>query len=463
MVMSFLDVKRADRNYWYFYGDLYRLMLNAGNEVAKATAEEFGNGKNILVICGRGNNGGDRLVAASSLSVLNSVAVHVIGGIENMKTPESRKAAKSYSGKVVEDSSLQSEIKKADIIIDAMLGSGITGKPREPYPQIVKSINGSRCRIVSVDVPTGMGWAVPVKPHVTVTFTDVKEGMTRKNSGKIMVRDIGIPEKVFNYNGPGNFVYLPIPEKDSHKGMNGTVGMVSGWTYYGSAVICAKGAVKSGADLVRVYTVPENVPVISSYGPDIIVKTAVKNNLAELRKNDAIVIGPGLGKDQDTDEVVASIKGYKGQLIIDAEGLSILGNLKKGCPQARFILTPHKGEFRNLTGEEPDPENVVKFAKSNNCTIILKGSTDTVTDGKRTRYTEGGNPRMTMGGTGDLLAGITASISTKIKDPFEAACLASFINKKAGDLAFKQKTYWYDIKDMTEMLPDAMKLALWSQ
>ena len=462
MVMSFLDVKRADRNYSYFYGDLYRLMLNAGNVVAKVTAEEFGNGRNILVICGRGNNGGDGLVAAASLLDLNNVAVHVIGGIENMRTPESRKAAKSYSGKVVEPDALPSEIKKADIIIDAMLGSGITGKPRDPYPQIVKSVNASRSKVVSVDVPTGMGWEVPVKPNLTVTFTDVKEGMTKKNSGKIVVRDIGIPEKTLNYNGPGNFVFYPLPEKDSHKGMNGTVGLVSGWTYYGSAVICAKGAVKSGADLVRVYTTPEKVPVISTYGPDIIVKSAVKNNLAELRKNDAIVIGPGLGKDQDVDEVVASIKGYRGKLILDAEGLSFLGVLKKDCPRADFIITPHKGEFRNLAGEEPETEMAVKFAEKNKCTVILKGSVDTVTDGRRTRYTEGGNPRMTMGGTGDLLAGITASLSAKIHDPFEAACLSSFINKRAGEMAFKQKSYWYDINDMAEMLPDAMKLALWS-
>ncbi len=463
MVMSFPEVKRADRNYWYFFGDLYSLMVSAGTEVARATEDEYGTEKRILVICGRGNNGGDGLVAASALSEHNDVKVAVIGGIDNMKTSESRRAARAYKGSVVEIGELDSEIRKADIIIDAMLGSGITGKPREPYPHIVETMNNSGRKIVSVDVPTGLGWEVPVRPNVTVTFTDVKEGMTADNSGKILVRDIGLPEKVFNHNGPGNFAYYSLPGRDSHKGMNGTVALVSGWTYYGSAAICGKGASRAGADLVRIYTTEDKVPVLSSYGPDLIVKKADRNNLSEIRKADAVVVGPGLGRDQDLDEVVSSLKDYRGKLILDAEGLQLLKLLRKECPRAGIIITPHGGEFREISGEDPSAQNALEFADKNSCTVLLKGSTDTVTDGKRIRYTEGGNPRMTMGGTGDLLAGITAAVSARVEDPFEAACLSSFICKRAGDIAFTQNSYWYDIKEMMGKLPEVMKLALLSR
>lgn len=462
MVMSFLDVKRADRNYWYFFGDLYDLMHNAGLEVAKAVETEFGSDKSILVVCGRGNNGGDGLVAASALSHNNDVSVHVIGGLENMRTSESRRAARSYAGRMVSEDELESSIKGADVIIDAMLGSGTKGKPRDPYPQIIQWINSSGKSVLSVDVPTGLEWEIPVKPQFTVTFTDAKEGMTAENSGKILIRDIGLPEKVFNFNGPGNFVYYRLPGKDSHKGMNGTVALVSGWTYYGSAVICGKGAVKAGADLVRVYAKDDRVQLISSYGPDLIVKSAVKNNLAELRKSDAIVIGPGLGADQDLDDVISSIRGYRGNLILDAEGIQFLDRLKNECPQAGLIVTPHKGEFQKISGAEPSEESARTFASEHSCTVLLKGSTDIVTDGKRIRYTEGGNARMTMGGTGDLLAGIAASVSTRLNDPFESACLASFINKRAGEIMFRQKSYWYDITEMVEAVPEVMKLALWS-
>lgn len=463
MSMSFPEVKRADRNYWYFFGDLYTLMLNAGTEVAKVTEEEFGMENRVLVICGRGNNGGDGLVAASALSDHNEVAVAVIGGIDNMKTSESRRAARAYSGRVVEVDELDTEIRASDIIIDAMLGSGITGSPRDPYPHIVEAMNSSGKKIVSVDVPTGLGWDRPVKPDVTVTFTDVKDGMTEENSGKISVRDIGLPEKVFSHNGPGNFAFYSLPGRDSHKGMNGTVALVSGWTYYGSAAICGKGASRSGADLVRIYTAEDKVPVLSTYGPDLIVKKVDRNSLSEIRKNDSVVIGPGLGRDQDMDDVVSSLKDYRGTLILDAEGLQLLGVLRRECPHAAIIITPHKGEFRELAGNEPSQENARAFAGNNSCTVLLKGSTDIVTDGTRTRYTEGGNPRMTMGGTGDLLAGIAASVSARVEDPFEAACLASFICKRAGELAFRQNSYWYDINDMLGMLPEVMKLALLSR
>ncbi len=463
MVMSFPEVKRADRNYWYFFGDLYTLMLNAGTEVAKVTEEEFGIGKRVLVICGRGNNGGDGLVAASALSDHNEVSVAVIGGIENMKTSESRRAARAYSGKVAGIEELDSEIRAADIIIDAMLGSGTKGSPRDPYPHIVETMNSSGKKIVSVDVPTGLGWENPVKPDLTVTFTDVKDGMTGENSGKISVRDIGLPEKVFTHNGPGNFAFYSLPGKDSHKGMNGTVALVSGWAFYGSAAICGKGASKAGADLVRIYTAEDKVPVLSSYGPDLIVKKADRNSLSEVRKSDSVVIGPGLGKDQDLDYVVSSLKDYRGTLILDAEGLQLLERLRKESPHAGIIITPHKGEFREISGNEPDPGNAREFAEINSCTVLLKGSTDIVTDGTRIRYTEGGNPRMTMGGTGDLLAGIAASVSTRVNDPFEAACLASFICKRAGEIAFRQSSYWYDIKDMLGKVPEVMKLALMTQ
>lgn len=460
MVMSFLDVKRADRNYWYFFGDLYTLMLNAGTEVAKVTEEEYGIGRKVLVICGKGNNGGDGLVAASVLSDHNDVAVAVIGGIDHMRTSESRRAARSYTGKVVEIGNLDREIQNADIIIDAMLGSGITGKPRDPYPHIVDAVNSSGKKVISVDVPTGLNWDEPVKPDVTVTFTDIKDGMTEENSGKISVREIGLPEKVFSHNGPGNFAYYRLPGTDSHKGMNGTVALVSGWTYYGSAAICGKGASKAGADLVRIYTTQEHVPVLSSYGPDLIVKKADRNSISEIRKNDVVVIGPGLGMGQDMDEVCSSLRDYKGTVVLDAEGLQLLQRLRKDAPHASIILTPHAEEFRELSGREPVLESAKEFAKNNSCIVLLKGSRDIVTDGNRFRYTEGGNPRMTMGGTGDLLAGIVASVSTRVEDAFEAACLASFINKKTGDTAFRQKSYWYDINDMIEAVPDVMKMAL---
>lgn len=461
MVISFLDVKRADRNYEYFFGDLYGLMLNAGKRVCEIIEKQFGQGNRILVVCGSGNNGGDGLVAASLLSGNNEVSVCVIGGMESMKTSESRRASRRYTGPVLPLEDLRKEIDGADIIVDAIFGSGISGSPRKPYDDVIRALNNSGRKIVSVDIPSGMNSGLAVDPDITVTFTDIKEGMTESNSGTIYVQDIGIPEKVFNYNGPGDFVHYSLPGAESHKGMNGTVALVSGWTFYGSAVISSRGAVKSGADLVRIYATPENAAILSSYSPDIIVRNTGKaGTLDELPKHDTVIIGPGLGKDQDLTEVIMALHGFTGTLILDAEGLFAMDKIRASCPGAYFILTPHRGEFGKISGNEANLENVLSYARRNSCTVVLKGAQDIITDGRRIRYTEGGNARMTMGGTGDLLAGVTGAISTRVRDGFYAACIGSFVNKKAGDMAFKQKSFWYDIHDMIEMVPEAMKLSI---
>lgn len=461
MVISFRDVKRVDRNYEYFFDDLYTLMLNAGTSVKDAVKEAFGSGSRIVVLCGSGNNGGDGFVAARLLSEENDVRLCAIRGKNNMKTAESRKAAGMYSGRLVTEAELQLEISKCDIVVDAIFGSGIRGKPREPYDEIIGMINESGKKIVSVDVPSGMNSGLAVKPDITVTFTDIKDGMTTENSGRIVVKDIGIPDKAFTHNGPGDFVYYRLPGKESHKGMNGTVALVAGWTFHGSAVIAARGAVKAGADLVRIYSGSRNAQILSSYCPDIIVRNLENSNVTdEIRGHDSILIGSGLGKDQDITPVISSIGGFEGKIVLDAEGLYELDALREACPDAGFILTPHSGEFRTISGMDPGRENAERFSGEHGVTVILKGTVDIITDGKRTRFTEGGNARMTMGGTGDLLAGIAASISTRVDDPFHAAGIASFVNKKSGELAFKQRSYWYDIADMIGAVPEAMKLAI---
>lgn len=461
MVMTFLDVKRADRNYEYFFGDLYGLMLNAGKAVADTVSEEFGDGNRITIICGPGNNGGDGLVAAELLREKNTVEVHVARGPDNMKTSESRRAAKKYGGKLISREELDESIAGADILVDAIFGSGITGNPRGPIRGIIESMNNSGKHVVSIDVPSGIGTDMPVVPDLTITFTDIKEGMDEQNSGRIVVKEIGIPEKAFTHNGPGDFAYYRLPGPDSHKGMNGVVSMIAGWTFHGSAVIAARGAIKAGADLVRVYSTQANIQAISSYSPDIIVRNIDSGDLSEeLRSAGAILFGPGLGKGQKTSGIIKTITGYSGRIILDAEGLQELSSIRAACPQAELILTPHRQEFRRISGEEAELESVVRFARKNSCTVVLKGHRDIITDGKAVRYTEGGNARMTMGGTGDLLAGLIAAISERVDTGFQAACIASFVNKAAGEMAFRQKAFWYDLADMIEKVPEAMKLSM---
>ncbi|MCL5782383.1 MAG: NAD(P)H-hydrate dehydratase [Candidatus Thermoplasmatota archaeon] len=460
-MLSFLDVKRADRNYEFFFGDLYGLMFNAGKRTSEKVMDEFGSGNRILIVCGTGNNAGDGMVAARLLSENNEVSVFPVKGKDSLRTPESRKAAGKYVIEIIDLEQFHHKLGECDIVVDALFGSGSTGAPKKPYDEIILAINHSGRKIVSIDVPSGMGSDIAVRPYMTVTFTDSKEGMNSENSGKIFITDIGIPQKVFDHCGPGDFVYYKQAMTDSHKGMNGTVAIVGGWTFHGSAIFSAMGALRSGADLVKVFCTSRNYNIIASYNPSIIVRNIDEPEVVrEVGNNNVIVLGPGLGKNQNPDALLGSLRDYHGIIILDAEGLEKFDEARELCKDSRFILTPHKAEFVKLTSEEPNVENASKFSRRKNCTMILKGVEDIITDGNRVMYSAGGNPRMTMGGTGDLLTGILASVSSRCEDPFRAACLASFINKKTGDLAYRQRALWYDLDDMINLIPEVMKMSL---
>ena len=459
-MITYKDVEKSDKNYEYFIGDTYTLMENAGGSVANSMLKEFGSSNKILTVCGVGNNAGDGLVASTILSATNDVMVYFVKGRESVKSQQVLKALSGYRGQVLEESQFESSLEEADIVLDAIFGSGFNGTPRSPFDEVIKKVNSSGKKIVSVDVPSALGSEVAIHPFMTVTFTDLKEGMNERNSGKIVIADIGIPEKVFNYAGPGDFVYYRLPEPDSHKGMNGVVAIVAGWTFYGSGIISARGAVKTGADLVRVYSNDYNRVVLSSYDPQIIVRPVDGKTPDDIGKSNSILIGPGLGKGQDISPILSHLKGYSGVVVVDADGLDLLNLIRRELGNSQIIITPHHGEFERISGTKPTEKNAIDFSKKFNVIIILKGPEDLIVFHDKVVRVEGGNPRMTMGGTGDLLAGETVAISARSSSAFESACMASFLNKTVGDLCYKEKSYWYDVNDMIEKIPEAIKILL---
>ncbi len=457
-MMSYDDVARADRNYEFFFGDLWKLMQNAGSRVAEFISRSYGSGRRILVVAGSGNNGGDGIVAGTNLIQGNDVVLYPIAGLQGMKTRDGRRAIRQFRGRFCDSAGFRDEIRSADIIIDAIFGSGFSGDPRPPYDSVISEINGSGRHVVSVDVPSALGSRLAVHPEATVTFTDIKEGMTEENSGQIVVADIGIPEKVFTYNGPGEFVYYGKAKAGSHKGMNGRVGIVGGWTFHGSAVIAARGAMAVGTDLVKVYTTSRNYSLIGSFDPGIIVRNVDHGEeKGELANNDAILIGSGLGRGQDLKSILGELAGFAGIIVLDAEGLDLINEVRAAAPRAQLILTPHVREFSRISNTEASEANARAFAERTGACVILKGQVDLVCAPGITRHTEGGNPRMTMGGTGDLLAGLAAGLAARSGNAFRAACMASFLNKSAGDFCMHQKSYWYTVSDMISAIPEIMR------
>ncbi|AKA48415.1 sugar kinase [uncultured archaeon] len=460
-MMDYLDVKRDDINYMHLYGDATKLMENAARQLSDFVRKTFVPGSRICAVCGTGNNAGDGIAALENLRGDYDVSAVLVKGKGSLKTDEAKWAIKRYKGRVSGIRSLKQELAGSDIILDCMFGVGISGEPREPYAKAIEQINKSGKKIVSIDVPSGLGTKRSVMPDYTVTFTDVKKGMAPENSGDITVCDIGIPESVRKYAGPGDMVYYTRPDPSSHKGMNGSLSIIGGWEYYGSSVIAALGANAMAIDLVKIYTTPLNYEIIATYSPFIIVRNIAKlgNNWKEdALRGTALLIGPGLGISDEAQKDVKQMLGKaKMPIIVDADGIKLMSDKISWTRGRNMIFTPHRREFEILTGLDANEENAVKFAEKHSVVIVLKGVRDIVTDGSRTIYVEGGNVRMTMGGTGDLLAGLISAMASRNIDPFRSAVMGAYINKKIAERAFSSKSYWYSIDDMIDAVPGFMK------
>ena len=254
---------------------------------------------------------------------------------------------------------------------------------------------------------------------------------------------------------------------DSHKGQNGKLLIVGGsWLYYGSPALVARAAYRAGADLVYLL-VPERIaPTVAAYSPDFIVWGYEGNSLNEKtfelfdelsEKTDALVIGNGLLKDATVLKTAADfVAQWKKPLVIDADCIGRVW--KKGA-----LYTPHVVEFERMSGEMPSENfdarcgQVKKEARQQEGTVLLKGRTDIISDGKRCAVNRTGNAGMTCGGTGDTLAGVAGAMLAAGSRAFESACLAAYLNGLAGDIAFKELGRSLMASDLVEKLPAALR------
>src|SRR2546427_366295 len=302
--------------------------------VADAARSEFAAaGKSVLVLCGTGNNGGDGLVAARHLAKDARVTVLLARSPDQFATPEAAKNFERLRDVQILAGLDKSEeaIAAADLLIDALLGIGVEGPLREPYAALIRQMNASGKPILSVDVPSGFGTDRPVRPTVTVTLHDVKEGMTAENSGRIRVADIGIPTKIARMIGPGEFTLYPVPRATSHKGQNGRVLVIAGGPYTGAPALVGYGALGVGADLIHVATPALAASVVASYSPMFIVHPLVGHRLLRedtrqivdlAARADAIAIGPGLGDAEGTlDAVKEIVRTVSLPLVVDADAV----------------------------------------------------------------------------------------------------------------------------------------------
>jgi len=480
-MISEKELKVLDRNSEYYGVPTLQLMENAGKGTAELVRDTVKNTKkNILIFCGTGNNGGDGLVAARYLAQYYTVSVFLAG--TEMKTEIAKKNLQKLQASKVKPYTALSDIDTLladhDVLIDALLGIGLSGDLKEPYLSIVKKINAIQKKlIIAVDVPTGLGTATAITPTHTITFHDIKEGMNEKNSGNIHVVDIGIPQEAVMYVGPGELaVYYPRPAKKSHKGDNGVVLVIGGGPYIGAPALCGLAALRTGVDLVYVATPKRSWRSVAAFSPNFIVKDLTSDMLTVkdiqiieqlLGRCTAVVLGPGLGTAPETEEaiipLVKRILQEKKPLVIDADAMKPVGEHLDAIKNSTTVATPHVGEFKKLTGimlsQDVDERvrMVQEWAQKIGITIFLKGFIDVLSDGTHTKLNKVHNEAMTVGGTGDVLAGIIGALLSKGVAPFNAVRIAAFLNGEAGNEAFQKKSYGLVATDVIEEIPDVLK------
>jgi NAD(P)H-hydrate epimerase len=458
------------------------LMENAGQRVVEFMAARLGplSGHRIVVICGKGNNGGDGLVVARQLytrfhpRTLDVVLKADPAGLRGAAAENLRMLTAcgcAFSREVT------AEMRLATLLVDGLLGTGIQGGATGAMLEAIREINTGfpLARIVSIDLPSGMpsdsGFPVgeSVRADYTVTFTALKVSQALPPScdrmGELSVAPIGSPTELLEG------VWLSVVEREQfrkllaprarsgHKGDYGHVLVIGGARgKTGAAAMAGLAALRSGAGLV---TVACSEPNLTAIAPELMTSSA-----PDLRRKDVIAIGPGLGDEPELVELTRSLTaGCDKPVVIDADGLNALAGSQWSSGGHLRVLTPHPGEMSRLTGKtiaaiEADRVSAARsLAMDRKVCVVLKGQRTLIAfpDG-RVRINPTGTPAMATGGTGDILTGMISGFLGQFPDHSEEAIAAAvYLHGLSGELGAAAKGEKSLIAtDLLEYLPAAM-------
>lgn len=463
------------------------LMDNAAQAVAEAVHEALTalEGERVVIFCGGGNNGGDGLGAARWLQSYGvSVRAFVVGaaldavqGDAAMELAMFTKAGGRVEALSTEDDWVLAELaaSKADVLVDALLGTGFHGELEGDVLRACELLNKSEKYILAVDIPTGVNadnGAVSeqaVRADHTVTMALVKTGLLlypgREYCGDIELADISMPVKLVEeyksdkYRLTDEIVreLLPLRKANAHKGDAGRVVICAGSPgYTGAAALASDAAVKAGAGLVSLYTPLSSRDVLAIkltevmvHGllermPGILGGGAASDVASSAEAADVLAIGPGLGTSESTQEAVRTIlQKITTPVVIDADALTALAGHTEilAAMQAQKVLTPHPGEMARLTGLEiaeieADRINVAKkYAEEWQAIVVLKGAPTVIGCPNGTVYVNStGNSSLATGGSGDVLTGIIAGLAAQEISLQEAAICGVYLHGLAAEL-----------------------------
>ena len=463
-----------------------------------ALAEEIKRGHKgdrIAVVCGRGDKGAAGLATARHLMTNMDVSVFFIGDpgtITNSNTKLNYRLVNDIMEicGITETNTitLAKELNGSDVTIDAIIGCGMRGRLSSLLISAITAINRCSKNIISLDIPsgidgdTGMPNRVYVKANHTFTAHKMKQGIDRsKFVGGVTVVDVGIPLNAELFAGPGDVLLATEPRPMlSNKYTHGRILVVGGSKdFHGAPMLAAFAAnsamasLLSGAGYSTIAVPKEVADSVKKLSMELIVKPLdwddADGTVAAISaiKHDVLVMGPGMEKSESTDSIVTRVikseKARGNTIIIDADATRVMAK-HIALLGKNVILTPHEGEFRNLSGiniSGATPveriKKAISFVKRHEFTLVLKGHETIITNGDLLKLNRAETPVLGTMGTGDVLAGMISAYASVHKNQFESAVAAVYAHSKIGDMLYQKKGLHITAQDVINSIPDVLK------
>lgn len=478
-MLSAAQMQRFDKKTIEYYGIpscvlMERASMCAFHEIERRFPDKK---TKILVLCGKGNNGGDGLVLARLCILKGYICDYVLVADENAVFSKENERQQQILEKYGCTPKVNYDLCEYDIVVDALFGIGISRELKEPYLSVVEKINQSEAYVISLDIPTGVNTdtgeihGAAVNADLTITFGYRKKGQVLYpgclKCGELMATDVGIyiDETILVEEHAVTCREFQLPRR-KEAGNKGTFGkllvVVGSENIAGAAILACEAAFALGCGMIKIITHANNRDALLTRLPECMLETYTDNTTETELQNmfqtsaawaDTLVIGPGIGTGETADTLVKqALFETELPLVMDADALNVCAaknyDLKEASDKhnGHIILTPHMGEFARLLGctvkdlAANKEEYVRTFAKNNNLTVVCKDARTfvctKVQNGMFINLT--GNDGMATAGSGDVLAGIAATFFLQEKDDFKAACNAVTLHGCSGDLAAKK-------------------------
>jgi ADP-dependent NAD(P)H-hydrate dehydratase / NAD(P)H-hydrate epimerase len=468
------------------------LMERACSAFTAWFTSKFGPDKKVGIVCGTGNNGGDGLGIARLLNNQGyNIKIWIVKG-SMPESPDFKLNLERIRGKLsmfeISTQDDQGLFSDRNILIDAILGSGLSRPAEGIYAQVIRCINNTQAIRVAVDVPSGLmadklSSGEIVSADNTLTFQSPKLSFLLPQSGQyigeLYVVDIGLDKKFIADSDSKHFLLeqsdihklLKPRAKFSHKGTFGHALLMAGsYGKIGAAVLGTRSALRSGAGLITVHIPQSGYQIMQTSVPEAMVSVdadeRILTTLPDVASYSAIGIGPGIGQDKKTISVLSKLLETGKLLVLDADAVNIIGanrELIHLIPK-NSILTPHPKEFERLVGSWKNDfeklEKQVEFSVKTGAVVVLKGAHSSISspDGK-IYFNNTGNPGMATGGSGDVLTGVITGLLTQGYLGLDSAIIGCWVHGMAGDLAaarFGQISM--SASDIADYLADAFRM-----